>query len=301
MPRSSTTFRPGHKINPSGRSRPELLAKRSVSEALRALTTPEEIGQTLLAISAGIDPHVARRAALGKRAAAVLEPEPPDWTTRMQAFKMYLEYSLGKPLQGVVIQAEIDQRLAVEGVPVDALNVGAMAPEVRAALRLVASAALGQPLPAAPAATPPRAPAAVIDIAEDPASELKASGAGEYVSLDDLLALDEDGEPLPVAQPESPEIRLDFVDSTNLVSASLSADGICTVVFRGADGTAARTYRYRHVTPTMMRAWREAPSAGAWFAREIRQRHQQYPVVQGAPAAVTQPADPGAGRGGMVL
>lgn len=61
---------------------------------------------------------------------------------------------------------------------------------------------------------------------------------------------------------------------------------VLTVRFRSPGGVAdqvQRAYRYRNVTPAMMRAWGAAPSAGAWFAREIRARHMQYPVIKDEP------------------
>lgn len=292
----------------------------------------EDFGRALLAIAAGVDPFAKER----KRdpdGVPALGEGPIDWQHRMAAMKMYAEYSRGKPLQGVVVQADIDQRIALESTTQQGpIDFASMPPAVRAALRLAASAVLGRALPVdAPTARqalelgegdhlrgeqrPAGALARPIDVdAEEVGGEraaqalqpgvsgsvqgpcqVPASGAVTRVGgvadqvageLDDLdlggvetgVHVDTVAIALPDVKPPAP-VELDFPGSTNLHRAELGLDGILTVVFLDAERRPGRRYRYRNVTPAMMDAWRAAPSAGAWFSREIRAQHQRHPVV----------------------
>lgn len=342
MARSSATIAPGRSLNPSGLAGPERRVSRSVSEALRGLLSDEDFGRALLAIAAGVDPFAKERKK-DPDGVPGLGALPLDWQHRMAALKMYAEYSRGKPLQGVIVQADIDQRIALESTtnqgPID---FASMPPAVRAALRLAAASVLGRALPIeglsagqplelgqgdhlAGEQRPARALARPIDVdaeevrgeraaqAQEPRvpgsvqdlCQVAAGGAAPRVDsvahqvageLDDVLGLGgiETGvhvDTVAIALPgvKAPAaIALDFPGSTNLHGAELGVDGILTVTFLDGERNPGRRYRYRNVTPAMMDAWRAAPSAGAWFSREIRAQHQRHPVVaeQRLPGAV---------------
>lgn len=313
----------GKAVNPGGLTRSDNAARRKIGEALRELVTAEELGRALLAIAAGEDPFESRR---GKKKPSdgmpTIAGDPLRWEHRMMALKLFLEYHSGKPVQGVHVEAQVEQRIQVEGhVTTGPIDFRSMPPEVRAALRLAAAAALGRPLqPRAPGLA--TAPARIIDVHVDSEQCVTERANGPSVCLDDALDTDLDGlrlenrssdeiplenrprsalglaieqpvnlvthEPtLDVPAPSVNGVRLNFVGSSNLVDAVLNELGVLTVRFRAPDGMPARIYRYRNVTVEMMSAWETAPSAGAWFAREIRARHQQYPVIPGRmPGAV---------------
>lgn len=368
-------LRKGVTTNPSGVTITERQAKRRISEVLRELHTPEEFGNAMWSILEGVDPFAAKRRKVRPvdGLPVLSEPEEPiKWEHRVAAGKLYAEYAWGKPLQGVVVEGHMEQRIQIEGaVQTGPIDFRTMPPEVRAALRAAAAVALGRPVP--PLALPagsvrvvddrqvdrdagqlhaPGALARPVDVhaeqvGREPAPELGARGvigrnASEAdspvlvgdrpvrdvaVNLDEAHRSDVDGLPLatehhdvvvvaPLNVPEHATraevvgvevvsvhgltvpalaapvklIRLDFRSSANLVDAELEVGdspdtSTLTVRFRapgGSAGQVARTYRYRGVTPAMMEAWRVAPSAGAWFAREIRAQHQRYPVIKDA-------------------
>lgn len=80
--------------------------------------------------------------------------------------------------------------------------------------------------------------------------------------------------------------RIDFVGSSNLTSAELEPGGTCVVEF--ANGS---RYRYAGFVPTMIAAWRAAPSAGSWFHRNVKLQPKLHPLVV-KPAAVPDQEDP---------
>lgn len=100
---------------------------------------------------------------------------PIDWNHRLAALKLYLEYSWGKPMQGVAIQAEIamTQTIASDHEHVSEIRsiVGAD-PQARELMRALAAKIAGVPAP--PAIAPP-----VIDLIPMP-------------TLEDILELDDD-------------------------------------------------------------------------------------------------------------
>lgn len=306
--------------NPYGRAAPDQKARRSIGEVFRSLASSEELGKALLAIAAGVDPWAKERKRNPDNVPApALGGGEIDWSHRTAALKLFLEYHSGKPVQGVVVQAEIDQRIAIEGqITTGPLDLRAMSPEQRQAFRIAALAALGK-LPAGGAR-------GVIDAISVPTSAAAPESVGERDRLgsaptgdvqlglgleralsdgDVLVESDGGGERGGgdesahgnTVRPADPDVKseveaelaaleaeehggvyLEFRGSSNLVDARL-VDGVCTVRFRATDGTVARTYRYANVTPEMMDQWRAAPSAGAWFARQIKARHQQFPVI----------------------
>jgi hypothetical protein len=306
--------------NPSGLARPENIAARTIGEACRAAHSAHELQEMLWSIFAGVDPFAAAREVPNPDNLPMPAPVPVDWQHRMKAGELWANYAHGKPLQGVVVDAQIQQQTTVVTTSLGPIDPRALSPEVRAALRVVAEAAVGRVSSAAPATT------RVLDVRvntqhvsseprEQPAAH--ADHGATVVNLDDVSGFDVDGLPLEGAPAgrlklgveavvdrvavgehaanvpsDQTDVKLDFRDSTNLVDAVLSG-GILTVRFRGPDGTAARTYRYHNVTEQMMSQWRAAPSAGAWFQREIRQQHARYPQVGSRSAVAT--------RGGMVL
>jgi hypothetical protein len=309
--------------NPYGRGAPDAKARRSIGEVFRSLATAEELGLALLAIAGGVDPYEEKRKARPD-GLPTLGSETIDWTTRRAALELFLAYHSGKPAQSVVVQAEIDQRIAIEGqVQTGPLDFRSMPAEVRQAFRAAALAALGR----APAAMidaisserdaglelgqrserPPAARVAdkriiTVDLDEQSDGESRSSESDHAADRSGRgqrnPAVDDRGLVIPAAarvdvgQVEVQHaltvdqelaavkgIHVDFRESTNLVDALLTEDGVCTVRFRAAGGGVARAYQYANVTPAMMTAWRDAPSAGAWFHREIKIKAKQYPVL----------------------
>jgi hypothetical protein len=381
-------LRPGVAMNPGGLTRTERQVRRRIGEVGRELHTAEEFLSAMWSILEGVDPFADKRKRQARPADGLpvlgAAEEPIRWEHRVAAGKIYAEYSWGKPVQGVVVDAAIDQRVQLEGgAQAGPIDFRSMPPEVRLALRAAAAAALGRPAPAlllpagsvrvvderdtqagqvaggplgvgrGPLEPDERAPrqdlgdAALDQRPTGPADQLPVVGGvaesgvledlDDVVTLDDLLALDEDGRRVgdpravgergaadpdvaavvgvvggpargardggvvghgqTVAEPAAAvkPIRLDFRQSANLVDAELAGGdprtSVLTVRFRAPGGQGvARTYRYRHVTPAMMQAWERAPSAGAWFSREIRARHQQYPVIRDEPLSRAESA-----------
>lgn len=314
--------------NPLSSSAPDRHARRTIGDALRDLMTPKRLGEVLLAIAAGVDPFASER----KRnpdGVPQLGSTEIDWTHRMAALKMFAEYAHGKPAQSVVVQAEIDQRIALEQrVEVGPVDFRSMPPEVRAAMRVVAAGVLGRALPPQSDPTASAKHVGVVDAASvEVRGEQPLVGAGSAQGERTGVlgeAADVELKPMPaslalVVQPiEDVDVRLgddtipdqvrdgardegraegdqggspgvawvEFVGSSNLARCRL-VGGVCEVVFRRGDGEDGPTYRYANVTPAMVEEWRAAPSAGAWFARKIRARPLQYPVV-GRPEPVTR-------------
>lgn len=131
--------------NPTGRSLPERLAARTISEALRNMIEPDEFGRALLSIFAGQDPFAEERKDGDGSPVPGAAAVPLDWTHRMQAAKMFAEYAYGKPLQGVVVQAEIDSRHTFADQQRGRINVRDLDAGARAALEAGLRKALGAP------------------------------------------------------------------------------------------------------------------------------------------------------------
>lgn len=320
---------------------------RQLGEVCRAAHGPEELQRVLWSIFAGIDPFAEERAAARAERSKARDGVPEiaesngeiDWKHRMKAGDMWAQYAFGKPLAGVVVEAMIQTQSVNVNIDAGPIDPKALPGPMRDMMRALALAALGRE-PEAVAAVPTR-PGASLARARGPqaprqiegvCTESDASGSSA-VDLSDLGALDMDGGRLgrdgvalgqvegvahdpSIGRPAenvkgSAAIRIDFRQSTNLVSAELR-DGICSVTFRVKTGVGP-TFRYANVTAAMMQKWREAESAGAWFAREIRARHQQFPVVGRDTPSVTnvtpggtEPAalaevEPVSARGGAVV
>lgn len=148
MARSSSTWKPGiPSPNPTGKmTLGERVAARTIAEAFRELADPVDIGRSLLAIYSGIDPF-AKVDDSNPDKLPVQGAVPIDMTHRMAALKMYLEYGYGKPLQGVVIDAQVRQQTTLREerhTVVELRELSRSSPEAREALRTIARAVLGQ-------------------------------------------------------------------------------------------------------------------------------------------------------------
>lgn len=122
----------------------ERVAARTIAESFRSLADPLDIGRSLLAIYAGVDPF-AKPDAANPDKLPVPGPVPIDMTHRMAALKMYLEYGYGKPLQGVVVDAQVRQETTVREERthvVELRTIAARDPAAREALRTIARAML---------------------------------------------------------------------------------------------------------------------------------------------------------------
>lgn len=150
MARSSATWKPGIKSpNPGGKPLPERLAQRTLAETLRNMLPGEELGRALLTIAAGVDPWAEQR---GKKPNPDNLPVPGDvpldWTHRMAALKMYVEYAHGKPLQGVIVDAQVRQETRVvdeRSASIELRELVATDPTARAAMRQLVGAMMGRP------------------------------------------------------------------------------------------------------------------------------------------------------------
>jgi len=144
MPRTSGTWLPGMKaLNPGGKTLPERMAARTIAEAFRSLADPVDIGKSLLAIFAGVDPFEERK----PNPDGMPEPArvPIDMTHRLAALKLYVEYGYGKPLQGVIVDAQVRQETRVIEERTHVVELRELAsrdPAAREALRVIARAAL---------------------------------------------------------------------------------------------------------------------------------------------------------------
>lgn len=122
----------------------ERLAYRSISDAMRSLADPAELGKALLLIFSGQDPFRGNK---NKDGLPVAKAVPIDMTHRMAALKLYLEYAYGKPLQGLIVDGQMRQGSA-ESSNQRVLDLHVVAkdnPEARAALRQLAQAVLNKP------------------------------------------------------------------------------------------------------------------------------------------------------------
>lgn len=129
---------------PSDSPLAERLAYRSISDALRSLADPAELGKALLLIFSGQDPFRGNK---NKDGLPVAKAVPIDMTHRMTAVKLYLEYAYGKPLQGLIVDGQMRQGSA-ESSNQRVLDLHVVAkgnPEARAALRQLAQAVLKKP------------------------------------------------------------------------------------------------------------------------------------------------------------
>lgn len=183
--------------NPSGRALPERLAARTIAESIRDVVPGPELARILLCLASGIDPWADdARKRPNPDGLPVAGAVPLDWTHRMAALKMLAEYGYGKPLQGVIIDAQVRQETTVREertTVVELRDVAARSPEARDALRVLARAMLGGQAPPAGRAQhglARKAPELSRELAE-PVAEHGGHDAGD----DSLGALEEGEEP----------------------------------------------------------------------------------------------------------
>ncbi len=107
----------------------------NLAEILRSVGNPEEIGFALLEMFRGRDPYQKERT----DGMPVVVKELSE-STRIAALKLYMEYAYGKPLQGVVVQAQVQhQNNMQESDTVQNLReLAARDPETRAAMMAIA-------------------------------------------------------------------------------------------------------------------------------------------------------------------
>lgn len=225
MARSSTSWKPGIKSpNPTGKmTLGERVAARTIAESFRELADPADIGRALLAIFSGVDPF-AKSDKANPDGLPVPGPVPIDMTHRMAALKMFLEYGYGKPLQGVVIDAQVRQETRVveeRTTVVELRTIAARDPNAREALRTIARAMLGAPASSAPPATSSaltrrapelsseRAELEVIDVPSPDAVELDDAVEDEPLPIvDDELRRLADATAAELEEPEKKRVRL---------------------------------------------------------------------------------------------
>lgn len=134
---------PKGKRPPPSAPLPERLAYRSISDALRQLADPLEIGKALLLLFAGKDPFTGSSTPDGMPTRGV----HIDMNHRLAAIKLYLEYAYGKPLQGIAIDGQIRQQhvTASSQQVADLRSLAESSPEAKAALRQLAALMTGKP------------------------------------------------------------------------------------------------------------------------------------------------------------
>lgn len=81
---------------------------------------------------------------------------------------------------------------------------------------------------------------------------------------------------------------IEFKGSSNVKSAVLGDDGVCTVTFANN-----ATYSYANMTPALMDEWEAAQSAGKWFHNRIRAKPLEFPVKAKTPGSTTSSPPPG--------
>ncbi len=135
---------PKRRGRPPGGDAPlaERLAYRSISDALRQLADPMEIGKALLLIFAGKDPFTGSATPDGLPRGGV----KIDMNHRMAAIKLFLEYAYGKPLQGIAIDGQIRAQQVASSTQ-NVTNLRALVeanPKAQAAVRQLAELITGQ-------------------------------------------------------------------------------------------------------------------------------------------------------------
>lgn len=297
-----TRWKPGMPSpNPTGKSLPERIAARSISEACRDLVDPSDFARTLLAIYSGVDPFDADEPQPDYMPRTI--PSPPDWTHRMAAAKMFGEWAYGKPLQGIAVQAEIRQQTELTSGTGGPVDVRALSPEAQQALRIVAQAVLG------------RVTQTVIDVPSDDRGETVAAGGDVVLTprQDNLAAhereVDRGRRVLPVVEDDSDEVAVreeipdagasvgdlrvvhdqdiavpaavvnkKFPRSNNVASAELdTATGILEVAFHSSRGL--QKYKYANFTLDLLDEWCKAESAGSWFHDRVKSRPDLHPIA----------------------
>ncbi len=206
----------------------------------------EECAWWLREVMAGRDPDQPRDTHGNPRNPVPDNLQCPDWGTRMRAARMFFERRNGQPAQYVHIQQELKAEIATARVSLTPQTIAAMAPEKKTTLRALLREA-------------------VTGIARTPVDTIPVHAA----------------EVPPEVSSTITDERIEFPLSSNLIDAHLYGD-MLTVRFRrtALPPGPRRVYTYANVTHQMMLAWRRAPSAGAWFATEIRKNPHLYPLVQ---------------------
>ncbi len=202
-----------------------------------------------------------------------------DDAQRWAAFVWLAERGYGKPVTVIDVNAMVAQFGAAPAHD-DALDVDALDDDDLDALEALALKRLGVG----------RAPRE--RVIEATAHEVAQGDAGE--------AVPEHVEPerTPPVRPVASTVpRVVTFRSSNVRGASHDAGAeLLEVTF--ANGT---RWRYRNVTAAMVDAWVAAPSAGAWFAREIKGRPDRYPGRPVLGEGDARPAAPAGHRGPGVL
>lgn len=127
--------------NPHGVNGPDRRARRGILWALDDALSDEEYAEALISIVFGQWPKRTRAAGAPPKVEGPREAleTAPDGTHRMQALKMIGDRKYGKPMQAIMIKAELEARSrlvenAADAIDVDALD-GAAASVLEAALR----------------------------------------------------------------------------------------------------------------------------------------------------------------------
>lgn len=137
--------------NPTGLTRADRIAKRSLAITLREMISDETIGEALIAIAfEGRWP--THKVATGGRPRVEVHPaaagmaamsSAPDGAQRMMALKYLLERRDGMPMQAILLKAEIDARQRTLDASGDAIDLDALDTEAAEILERSLMKALG--------------------------------------------------------------------------------------------------------------------------------------------------------------
>ncbi len=113
--------------NPSGKATPDRMAARTLAMACRDAVTDEELLEWYLAIASGWWPTIrpAPKGKQGKELAAALE-SPPSEGIRWKALEEFSKRRNGMPMQGVVVQADLEIRSRILDNAADIIDVQAL-------------------------------------------------------------------------------------------------------------------------------------------------------------------------------
>ena len=168
--KTSTSWKPGQTAPNGNRPLPERLAQRTIQQAFRELADPIDIGNALLGVFAGMDPFNKLKPPAENGMPRDVPP-PIDWNHRLAAAKLFLEYSYGKPVQGHVVMAQIENTMKVQVEHSHTAELRSLTennPEARALLRQLAATIAGA---AATPSTPPP-PATMTPVLDVASSEV---------------------------------------------------------------------------------------------------------------------------------
>lgn len=236
--RANGTLLPGNTANPGGRPANVSALQRMLAQCIRDQTDDgRDLVRILVKIAKG-------------------EPSPsgavPSVIQQRAAAEYLLDRVAGKPLQTIAVDPnagadalDLDRLMASTGLNLERLEV------------IITAALEGNVPPPAGAIIDVPAHATISQPSEHRTLDVKQSGP----QPSDVKRL----------EVKASWRRVRLPNSSQIVGAEWDPDTHdCVVTFRARPGEPHVRWLYERVSREMIAAWEQAPSAGAWFARELR-------------------------------